>query len=513
MINAALPALLLARDRGKSGVDQRVGRRCGRRRIGPARSVPPAGLSTPPYDHRVLRPPLRPPPAGPRSTRLVAVALALQLLAGVGAAALLEPPGAPAADRGTRARVAPDIGTTAPDALQARAERERAVRQLLVDRAGALIRRDERSFLAVVDPAATELRARQKAMFSALEAVPLEVWRYRLDVTTERPADAALDRRYGRERWWAPDVALEYSLAGYDDRPTVAEHHLTFVKRDGRWLLGADDDFADVGLPTPRALWDRGPVVGERVGDVLVLGRPSARMLLRNVASVTAAAVPRVDAVWGRDWRRGAVVLVPTSGGEMSELLGSESDLSQIAAVATAELSGGVGEFDPSGDRILVNPDTFARLGQLGRRVVLTHELSHVATRRATGPAVPAWLAEGFADYIGYRDVDLPLALSARELRKDVRAGKLPTAFPQDGDFEGGNTSLAQAYEQAWLAVRLIAAQHGQDGLLRFYRAVGARRGGVVPATAVEEALRAELGTSTAELTAAWRSSLRRDLG
>ena len=462
----------------------------------------------------MLRLPFRLTPAGPRTTRLVALALAVDLLAGLGAVALIDRPAAPTSrDSTARARVAPDVSPIDPDGLQARAERERAVRQLLADRAGAIVRRDKRSFLAVVDPAASDLRARQSALFDALEEVPLQVWRYRLDVTTERPADAVLDRTYGRDRWWAPDVALEYAIAGFDERPTAAEHHLTFVKRDGRWLLGADDDFEAVGLPTPRALWDRGPVVSERVGDVLVLGRPTARGLLRNVASLTAAAVPQVDAVWGSGWRRGAVVLVPTSGGEMSELLGSDGDLSQIAAVATAELSGGADEFDPSGDRILVNPDTFNRLGQLGRRVVLTHELSHVATRRATGPAVPAWLAEGFADYIGYRDVDLPLALSARELRKDVRAGRLPAALPQDGDFQGGNVSLAQAYEQSWLAVRLLAEQHGEAGLLRFYRAVGARRGGVKAADAVEEALRAELGTSTAALTKAWRSSLQRDLG
>jgi hypothetical protein len=444
----------------------------------------------------------------------VAGALALQLVAAVGAVVLLDRPaaGGPTAAT-TRARVAPPVATAHPESLQARAERETAVRQLLADRAGALVRRDKASFLAVVDPAATALRLRQAALFDALEQVPLSTWRYRLDITTERPGDRRLDRRYGRDRWWAPDVALEYALDGFDDRPTVAEHYLTFVKRGGRWLLGADDDFEAVGLGTPRALWDRGPVVAERADDVLVLGRPTNRRLLRNVATLTAAAVPRVDEVWGTGWRRGAVVLVPTSGGEMSELLGSGLDLSQIAAVATAELAGGAGEFDPSGDRILVNPDTFERLGQLGRRVVLTHELTHVATRRATGPAVPAWLAEGFADYVGYRDVDLPLALSARELRADVRAGRLPAALPADADFRGGKGGLAQAYEQSWLAVRLLAEVHGQEAMLRFYRTVGARRGGVDPAIAVEEALRSVLGTSTAELTEDWRASLQRDLG
>lgn len=462
----------------------------------------------------MLRLPARLTPAGPRATRLVAGALALQLAAAVGVIALIDEP-APVVAPGstTQARVAPPAQLPRPQSSQAREERERAVRLLLSDRAGALLRRDKASFLAVVDPAAGELRARQAALFEALEEVPLGTWRYSLDAGTERPSDSRLDRRYGRDRWWAPDVTLEYALDGYDERPTSVLHHLTFVKRDGRWLLGADDDFEDIGLGTPRALWDRGPVVAEKVDQVLVLGRPDARRLLRNVASITAAAVPRVDAVWGAGWRRGAVVVVPTDGEEMSELLGSDSDLSQIAAVATAELGGGAEEFDPSGDRILVNADTFTRLGGLGRRVVLTHELTHVAARRATGPAVPSWLAEGFADFVGYRDVDLPLALSARELRADVRAGRVPTSLPADGDFNGANESLAQAYEQAWLAVRLIAEKHGQDGLLRFYKAVGARRGGVAPAVAVEQALQSELGITTAQLVADWRASLQRELG
>jgi hypothetical protein len=436
---------------------------------------------------------------------VVAAAAVLQLLAGITAVALVQPAAPPAGGPSeVRARIAPPH----PESLQAREERQEAVEQLLADRAGALLRRDRRAFLSTVDPAATALRARQEELFEALREVPLRTWRYVLDPTEERPGEPALDRKYGRDRWWAPDVTLEYALEGFDERPVAAAHHLTFVRRAGRWLLAADDDFA----PTARALWDRGPVVSERVDDVLVLGRPTARPLLRSIAQLTAHEVPRVSAVWGPGWRRGVVVLVPGSAQEMAELLGSRADLSRIAAVATAELTGASGEFAPGNDRVLVNPDTFRGLGRVGRRVVLTHELAHVATRQATGPAMPTWLAEGFADYIAYAGLDVSLAVSARELTRDVVAGRLPTRLPGDGDFSGGNPELAQAYEQAWLAARVIAEQHGQQGLVRLYRAVGARRG--VPAdVALQEALRQELDLSVPELTAAWRDFLQRELG
>jgi hypothetical protein len=442
--------------------------------------------------------------------RLVALAVVLQLGAAVLSATVLEdgvvdrPVAAP-----DRARAVPPTEREAP-AVDGRLPRADAVRQLLQQRARAVAVRDRVAFLATVDPAAPELAQRQGALFDALAQVPLSTWDYALAGADGPAGDERLDRRYGRGRWWAPQVSLRYALDGFDERPVVVDHHLTFVLREGRWLLAADDDFALQGRSTPRALWDRGPVVAVRDAGVLVLGHPGQRPLMDQVARLAAAAVPRVTAAWG-PWRERVVVVVPDDAEELAGLLGSPADLTRIAAVATAELRGGEGDYDPAGDRVLVNPETFAGLGAVGRQVVLTHEVTHVATRRASGPAVPAWLAEGLADLVGYTGVDLPTSVTAADLAAEVRAGRLPAALPADADFEGGSPRLTQVYQGAWLAVRLLDERHGRAALLRFYRAVGARRD-VPPATAVEDALRDELGTTTAELTADWRTSLQRRL-
>ena len=155
---------------------------------------------------------------------------------------------------------------------------------------------------------------------------------------------------------------------------------------------------------------------------------------------------------------------------------------------------------------MVINPGPFARLGALGRRVVLTHEVTHVATRPATGQTAPAWLVEGFADYVGYRGLQLPYAVTSEELQRAVRQRAIPARLPSDADFAGSNPTLAQVYEQAWLAVSLIARQYGQDGLVRFYRTVGGGR-------SVEASLAGLFGTDTARFTAAWRLDLRRRLG
>ena len=385
-----------------------------------------------------------------------------------------------------------------------------AVERLLAARASALRARDRDAFLAPVDPGSPALRSRESRSFDALGQVPLGTWTYSVDGSSS-PTDARLDSRYGRDQWWAPKVTLSYALDGFDERPVVVDLHLTFTLRDGRWFLAADDDFVLQGRATPRAFWDHGPVVAVRARGVLVLGRPGAEALLQEVAAVTAAAVPRVTAAWG-PWTERVVVLVPRDAAELASLLGGERDLSQIAAVATAELHGGRGSYDPTGNRVLVNPDTFEGLGQLASRVVLTHEVTHVATRAATGPAVPAWLAEGFADHVAYRDEVLPVRAVAQRLGEQVRAGQVPAALPPDQDFEGGSPRLTEAYESSWLAVRMLAGQHGDAGLLRLYRAVGAARD-VTAEQALESALRRELGTTSAQLTADWRGTLVQQLG
>jgi hypothetical protein len=429
--------------------------------------------------------------------RWLGIVLAVQLVAGlVGVAVMRADRDAPPAATEVRGRVAP--------AADLDAVRETAVRALLETRAAAMRNRDREAWLATVDPAAGGFRERQAALFDALADVPLSDWSYRLDPESAPPSDVALDDVRG-SGWWAPGVTLSYRITGYDEVPALEPQRLTFVPRGTAWFVAADDDFAAAGRDTTRGLWDAGPVAVLRGRSCIVLGHPGSRSLMRRVATAIDAAVPRVTDVWGRAWSQRVVALVPSSQDELSRVVGGHGDYSQIAAVATAELTDANTGYQPVGDRIVINPPNFTKLGTLGRRVVLTHEVTHVATRGASGPAAPAWLVEGFADYVGYKGLRIPYTVSASELRDSVRRGRLPRTLPSDGDFDGGNKDLAEVYEQAWLAVSLLAEQHGRSGLLRFYRTVG-RVG--APATAVDDAFRSLWGTDVAAFTASWRRDL-----
>ncbi|AXG77417.1 hypothetical protein [Streptomyces paludis] len=369
-----------------------------------------------------------------------------------------------------------------------------AVRLLLARRAAAVLDRDEAAYLAVLDPRADTLRATARAEFAHLAELPLRSWDYHLTGVRRTGARATVH------------AELRYRITGYDTAPVATPRALTLAEHDGRWYVSADRP----GAGGTEQLWQQGRVRAVRGARSLVLGVGQDERTLRRIADTADLAVPAVDRAWPDPWARRVLLLVPASRQAMAALLGAAGDgYRSIAAVTTGE-TGGTGP--TPADRIIVNPEAYGELSDLGRRVVLTHETTHVATRAATSPATPTWLSEGYADHIAYRGTGLTAARIAPELRRAVRRDKAPTALPPDTDFAftGDADRLARAYESGWLACELIADRWGERSLTDFYRAVGGHTG---RAGAVARAARDILGTTEADLTARWRDSVRQRLG
>ncbi|HZG94481.1 MAG TPA: hypothetical protein VEZ46_07185 [Mycobacteriales bacterium] len=419
--------------------------------------------------------------------------------------AAVEPTAAPEPTRGVAPRPAP------PRSLEAaRTQRVAAATTLLGRRATALRRRDRKGFAATLDSRQRSFYRSQLEMFDNLEAVGLASWSYRVD-RRETRLPAKVVRRYAADEVFAPGVTLAYALDGADGHRNELEQKFTLVRRGTRWFVGSDTDL-DVGSHrTARELWDFGPVLSVQGERTVVLGSPTRASYLRALASTTDAAIPRVSAVWGEDWSQQVVVLVPRSQEQVSDLLGERADLSQIAAVAVARVDIVDNRYRTVGNRVIVNPRNFDRLGRLGREVVMRHEVTHVATRGATGPNVPAWLIEGMADYIGYLGTGVSDHGAAAALRSDLRAGRPPRELPADKDFDGGNKRLSQAYEGSWLAARMIVDQTSQRTLVKFYRALGADRS-ATRAAAMANAMRSVLKTTPGSFTKAWRAYARAKL-
>jgi hypothetical protein len=241
-----------------------------------------------------------------------------------------------------------------------------------------------------------------------------------------------------------------------------------------------------------------------------VLAHPANSDRLATFARAVDGAVPAVTAVWGPRWRRQVAVLLPDTQAEMEALVGHQFALARIAAVAVADYADswdGVAR----GQRVVINPLNLGRLTSLGLRIVLRHEITHIASRAATSETMPTWLIEGFADYVGYAATGLPTGAVAPDLRDRIRAGRWDGRLPADRDFRGDAPGLAVAYEEGWTACRVIAGRVGTAGLVRLYRLVGASRadGG----KAVDGALRRVLRTDYPGFVALWRSAVRTELG
>ncbi|MFI1399061.1 hypothetical protein [Streptomyces sp. NPDC020681] len=369
----------------------------------------------------------------------------------------------------------------------------RDIQHTLDARAAAVLGHDESGYLAAVDPDATKLRAAELKAFRNLADVPLGSWEYRLGEV----------RRQGSEA--VARAELRYRIAGYDTAPVSSSRTLELARREGRWYVTADRP-ANEGT---QQLWQQGDVEVVRGRRSLVLGVDQDAAQLRALAASADRAVPAVSDAWPSPWARRVVVLVPASLDAMGALLGAPAaGYRGIAAVTTGETSSAG---TAPADRVIVNPEAYAVLGDVGKSVVLTHETTHVATRAHTSKATPMWLSEGFADWVAYRGTGRTAGQTAPELQRAVRRGDVPAALPADKDFAFGGDAdaLARAYEGGWLACELIAERWGEGKLTAFYRAVGEQKH---RAGAIEKTMSEVLKTTPEEFAVRWRDYLRERL-
>ncbi len=298
------------------------------------------------------------------------------------------------------------------------------------------------------------------------------------------------DRRGLDTSAWTADVEIAWGLGGANRAGARTTLTYTFERQDQR-----------VRVVRISAGSSREPI--------WLLGRLHVRRTHRTlVAAMTGRDARRLDAELRRavvdvgrllpSWRGDLVAYAPATERQFESVLASAPGAYARIAAVTTTVDGSRRPDAPVA--IVINPRVFASLGPIGSHVVVTHESTHVATG-ATTVSMPLWVAEGFADYVGVGAVNVPLSVSARAALHDVRRHGLPSRLPSDAQFSGG--SIEVAYEQAWLAMRVIARDYGRDRLVAFYQDVVHRP------DAVRSAVQDNLGTSVSALTQEWRSYLK----
>jgi hypothetical protein len=373
---------------------------------------------------------------------------------------------------------APDVG---PPPV-ARAEMSSA---LLLELQGALADRDPAAAEKLADP--DDEAARTLLTGLAENARALRVADLDLRFVDE---DLALSASLP-DGQWAAAVDTTWRFAGFDTSPSRAEVTFTFAADGDRAAL------VGIGGGARRTpLWLRGPLQVSRTPGTLVMVDGTAQTLQRY-AGLARRAVPVVRRVLP-GWRDGLVVEVPASATDLDGTLGAEpGEYAAIAAVTTTP-DGSVEGDAPV--HVFVNQEVFGPLKPQGAQVVMSHEATHVATD-AVHARTPLWLLEGFADYVALRDVDLPLAVTAGQIIRQVRRDGAPRALPGRSDFDTTTTHLGATYEAAWIACRLLARIGGEPALADLYRR--ASRG-----ADVDVSLQELFGIGEKEFTRRWRTEL-----
>lgn len=432
----------------------------------------------------------------------IALGLAICLVAGAGYAGLRQVAEAPAADPAAPATSAPQVSPTPDEAAEG--VRRASVGGAVLQKMAAAVQADSRAaFLATIDPKSTAFRTSARTIFANLDKLPIAT--FQLRYVSDDPAALTPDRQavLGGTESWLAQVEVSWQLSGYDAKPARETLPVTFVTRDGTTYAASFSERFVAGQRRP--IWSLGPIAVARGDHSLVISLTSSSDA-RSYVAVSDRAVESATKVWGRNWQRKVVVYLPAKQTQMEFLLGAAPNTyTQIAAVTMAEL-----DVPQAGApvRIVANPKLFDELGRQGRRIVLTHETTHVAST-ATASPVPLWLAEGFADYVAFTAVPVQDESAAKELFKAIRAGKVPAALPAPEAFAASSAELPQAYESAWLACRLIAEREGQSKLVKFYRTVHASRS----STGLADAFRSVLGMTEQEFVVEWQQYLKRLAG
>ena len=199
------------------------------------------------------------------------------------------------------------------------------------------------------------------------------------------------------------------------------------------------------------------------------------------------AAVEAVGRFWDRPWDEDVRIVTTDTDAQFVaaahlDPAGQWTDIAAVAVADSVDLANG----RAIGGRIVFAPGA-STMSDEALRIVLTHELFHLAARGATATDAPRWLTEGVADYVARPPAPLPAVARA------------DTGLPTDAELDLPGAARSAGYDRAWWFARFVADVYGVDGLRRLYHLACGPGHGSFP-----DAVRQALGVDTAELRSRW---------
>ncbi|GAA2566986.1 hypothetical protein GCM10010435_45670 [Winogradskya consettensis] len=331
----------------------------------------------------------------------------------------------------------------------------------LKTQAAALIRNDEKAWLAAVDPGQAKLRARYKTMFRSLRSLGVTAFDYR----AFRDPDGA-DTAKGVDL----DATISYCFtdnvcpADVDAKPTIAAK-LKLKPVGGQWVISssAPTKSEDDALPTP---WESGDLVFSKGKRVTLVALPSEKKYFKKLLPIAEAAAvvnDRFAGMVGNPQKRYRIYLAGAK--QWTQWYGGMDDKWVIGYAIPLNEAGM--------DVVLNMPELKSDTRLL--ETTVRHELGHVVTlgaaERTSWTAGDMWLKEGIAEYIGWYPQPATASWRRYSVSKAVHGSKRPKSIAVNALKDNASVEESDAfYGLGHFAADCMAKKYGQQALFTFVR-------------------------------------------
>jgi hypothetical protein len=387
----------------------------------------------------------------------------------------------------------------------------------------ALKKKDRAAYVAAYDPAHADVAKQQGQLFDNLAKIPFAEAEYTVSAftgaqTTFQQAHATVD------------VSFLHEISGVDPH-VVEERYRWAVARTGRngtlavtsvtgYPVAGLDWEKTYGYPAP---WDAVPnlhVVA--LNHVVLMADPKAAGLADADAKLIESAAAFDLSHWagGPGAAPGFSVFLTPDRSLMGRLYTGVDALDRGNEVGLTH--GVLGPGTRTGyasARITIDSGSdngYLTYDSVHLPTIFRHEMAHAmvnpfsdwsGSSALSKPQDDLWAVEGFAEWTAESDHgpnDGPFVL---DLRDYVAQHGYPKTLPADATVYSSDATTANAgYQMGQLAMRYMAKTYGTDKVGKFIAALYQEDG---DATAVDDAMKSALGTTTAQFTTGWISYLR----
>jgi hypothetical protein len=367
------------------------------------------------------------------------------------------------------------------------------VEKALDTRAHAVLDGDRAAFLSMVDSDRRSFAVMQRTVWTNTQRLPFAKLTYTYDgvLAPDHPLSTPS---------FLMRVTTTYEFRGYDSSPVQVDDGFTFVQQHGTWKLvsitDADRQFDKDTLSAP---WDGSAIDADGDGDYLVVVDRGQDAMARRILALCHRGSKESGKLLGIANTRPTVVLATSHATRYQKFVGLD-----FAAV-TYPLTGPEGV--TPGWRVFVNPQDVTHVA--ASPIVIPHELTHLATQDYLAD-LPAWLAEGAAEYVGiHAQGGLPAELRLRHFSGPLA---LSDQLPVSRTFYRQGIQLD--YVEGTALVTWIEEHKGRGAalsLMRAYEDAGGYKWSYDPDEATPAILRDTLGITPADLAHAAYAELNAD--